>query len=105
MRRRCPQAINAEATAEARSRARSLIGGTSMIVTIHSKTIELDEDLGVAEGQDVEVQVKIVQPARKWGEGILGSAGGWVDYPEMDTIMEKIHQDRKLEWRPQMDNE
>jgi hypothetical protein len=32
---------------------------------IHGKTIELDEDLGVAEGQEVEVQVTIVQPARK----------------------------------------
>jgi hypothetical protein len=28
---------------------------------IHGKTIELDEDLGVAEGQEVEVQVTIVQ--------------------------------------------
>lgn len=27
---------------------------------VHGKTIELDEDLGVAEGQEVEVQVKIV---------------------------------------------
>ena len=42
---------------------------------IHGKTIELDEDLGVAEGQEVEVQVRIVQPARKWGEGILRTAG------------------------------
>ena len=32
---------------------------------IHGKTIELDEDLGVAEGQEVEVQVTVVQPARK----------------------------------------
>ena len=30
---------------------------------VHGKTIELDEDLGVAEGQEVEVQVKIVQPS------------------------------------------
>jgi len=72
---------------------------------IHGKTIELDEDLGVAEGQEVEVQVRIVQPARKWGDGILRSAGGWVDYPEMDAIMEKIHQERKLERRPQMEDE
>ena len=42
---------------------------------VHGKTIELDEDLGVAEGQEVEVQVRIVQPARKWGEGILRTAG------------------------------
>jgi hypothetical protein len=29
---------------------------------VHGKTIELDEDPGVAEGQEVEVQVTIVQP-------------------------------------------
>jgi hypothetical protein len=27
---------------------------------VHGKTIELDEDLGVADGQDVEVQVKVI---------------------------------------------
>jgi hypothetical protein len=62
---------------------------------IHGKTIELDEDLGVPDGQEVQVQVTIVPPARKWGEGILRSAGGWVDYPEMDAIMEKIQRGRK----------
>lgn len=72
---------------------------------VHGRSIELDEDLGVADGQEVEVQVKIVQPARKWGEGILRSAGGWADHPEMDAIMEKIQQDRKLERRPQMGGE
>ena len=55
----------------------------------------LDEDPGVSEGQEVEVQVRILQPAKNWGEGILRSAGGWADYPEMDAIMEKIHQERK----------
>jgi hypothetical protein len=72
---------------------------------VHGKTIELDEDLGVVDGQEVEVQVKLVQPAGKWGEGILRSAGGWVDHPEMDAIMEKIHRDRKLERRSQMEVE
>jgi len=62
---------------------------------IHGKTIELDEDLGVTEGQDVEVQVTIVQPARKWGEGILRTAGALADDPEWDTIMEQTHQGRK----------
>jgi len=71
---------------------------------MHGRTIELDEDLGVAEGQKVEVQVKLFQPAQKWGEGILRSAGGWADYPEMDAIMEKIHQNRKLERRPQLED-
>jgi hypothetical protein len=62
---------------------------------IHGKTIELDEDLGAAEGQEVEVQVTIVQPARKWGEGILRTAGALADDPEWVTIMEEIHRHRK----------
>jgi hypothetical protein len=66
---------------------------------VNGRTIEFDEDLGMAEGQAVEVEVKIAQPAKKWGEGILRSAGGWADHPEMDAIMEKIHQERKLERR------
>jgi hypothetical protein len=62
---------------------------------VHGKTIELDDDLGVVDGQEVEVQVRIVQPARKWGEAILRTAGALADDPEWDTIMEQIYQDRK----------
>ena len=31
---------------------------------VHGKTIELDEDLDVVDGQEVEVQVKIVQTTK-----------------------------------------
>ena len=31
---------------------------------VHGKTIELDEDLGVAEGQEVEVQVRMIGPKK-----------------------------------------
>ncbi len=72
---------------------------------VHGKTIELDEDLGVSNGQEVEVQVKLVEPVRKWGEGILRSAGGWIDHPEMDVIMEKIQQERKMDRRQQWDDQ
>jgi hypothetical protein len=72
---------------------------------VHGKIIELDEDLGVAEGQEVEVQVRIVEPARKWGEGILRTAGALADDSEWDTIMDQIYQDRKVERRPQVDDE
>jgi hypothetical protein len=61
---------------------------------VRGKTIELDEDPGVAGGQDVEVQVKLVAPAGKWGEGTPRSASGWADQPEIDDIMDRIHQDR-----------
>ncbi len=80
-----------------------------MTKTLHGKirgrTIELDEDPGVAEGQQVEVQVKIVEPARKWGDGIRRSAGGWADHPELDAIIEKIRDERKLERRPRASDE
>jgi hypothetical protein len=72
---------------------------------VRGRTIQLDEDLGVAEGQEVEIQVKVVQPTEKWGEGILRSAGGWADYPELDAILERIHSERKLERRPPTEDE
>ena len=70
---------------------------------VHGKTIELVEDPGVADGQEVELQINVVTPAKKWGDGIRRSAGGWANYPEMDVIMAKIHEQRKLERRPQSD--
>ena len=66
---------------------------------VHGRTIALDEDLGAFEGQEVEVQVKLVTKNDTWGEGIRRSAGGWNDHPEMGAIMDKIQQDRKLERR------
>lgn len=66
---------------------------------VHGRTIELTEDLGLAEGQDVEVQVKILQPTRKWGEGILRTAGALADDPHWDAVMEQIYQERKRERR------
>ena len=73
--------------------------------TVHGRTIELDEDPGVADGQKVEVQLQVGPADRKWGDGILRSAGGWAQYPELDKIMERIHQQRELERHPQMGQE
>jgi hypothetical protein len=72
---------------------------------VHGRTIELAEDPGVADGQEVELQLKVVPSHPKWGEGIRRSAGGWADYPEMEQIMERIHQERKLERRSQIEHE
>ncbi len=41
--------------------------------TIHGKTIELEEDLGVADGQKVEVQVRIPSAKNK----LPGPPPGW----------------------------
>ena len=70
---------------------------------IHGRTIELAEDLGLAEGQEVEVQVSIRPPAKNWGQGVLRTAGALADDPYWDAIMEEIYKERKIERRPQME--
>jgi hypothetical protein len=76
-----------------------------MVKAVHSKirgkTIELDEDLGLAEGQDVEIQVTALSPQKRWGEGLSRCAGllagEWTE--EDDRILEEIYRDRKQETR------
>jgi hypothetical protein len=77
---------------------------------VHGKTIELDEDIGVAEGQKVEVQVKLISPKKRlpgpppgWQPGSQRTAAGmladsWTE--EDDRILEEIYRDRKQERRP-----
>lgn len=62
---------------------------------IHGKTIELDKDPGMSEGQQVEVVLRPERADKPWGEGIRRSAGALVDYPEMDALMEEIQQRRR----------
>jgi hypothetical protein len=63
---------------------------------VHGRMIELDEDLGVAEGQEVEVQVRVISKiARTPGEGFLRTEGALADDTEWDSIMEQIHRERK----------
>ncbi|QEH32133.1 hypothetical protein OJF2_06020 [Aquisphaera giovannonii] len=69
---------------------------------IRGRIIELSEDLGLTEGQQVEVRVDVVaapEPVhvpRPWGEGLLRSAGAlaadWTD--EDDRILEQLERDR-----------
>jgi hypothetical protein len=78
-------------------------GDVRMIRTIHGvihgKTIQLDEDLGVAEGQAVEVQVRIIPAAGPQGGGLSRSAGALADDPHWDGIMAEIYEDRKRDAR------
>ncbi|HEV3118221.1 MAG TPA: hypothetical protein VGY58_14315 [Gemmataceae bacterium] len=70
---------------------------------IHGRTIELDEDPGVGDGQEVEVQVRVLpKTGRKPGEGFLRTEGALADDTEWDAIMEEIYQDRKRDRRPQV---
>ncbi len=74
---------------------------TSAHGIIRGRTIELAEDLGMDDGQPVQVDVQIVPSARQWGNGILRSAGAWKEYPELDNVMEKIQEIRHLDTRQQ----
>jgi hypothetical protein len=62
------------------------------------KLIELDEDLGLADGQDIEVRVKPINHQINWGEGLQRCAGAlateWTD--EDDRILARIHQERHM---------
>jgi hypothetical protein len=75
-----------------------------MIITqgrVHGRTIELSKDLGLADGQEVEVRVKPVPSTRSWGEGLRRCAGAlgtdWTD--EDDCILEALYQERKQDTR------
>lgn len=77
-----------------------------MTKTLHGKVrgrmIEIDEDINSLEGQDVEIQVKMISKAsHKPGDGFLRTEGALADDTEWDSIMEEIHQARKLERRMQ----
>jgi hypothetical protein len=76
---------------------------------VHGKTIELDEDLGVVEGQEVEVHVTMIHPKRRlpgpppgWQPGRPSTTAGrlaesWT--AEDDRILDEIYRDRKRETR------
>jgi hypothetical protein len=67
---------------------------------IHGKTIELDEDPGAAEGQEVQVQVTLISRSqRRPGEGFLRTEGALADDTEWDDIMKEVHEARKDERR------
>ena len=68
---------------------------------VHGKTIELDEDPGVLDGQHVEVTVRMVPTikASRTGEGFILTEGALADDPYWDAIMEEVHRERKNDSR------
>ncbi len=70
---------------------------------IHGKTIELDQDPGIGEGQRVYVQVSMSLTEEPWGEGILRSAGIAADVPGFDEAFEQVQRDRELATMPDVE--
>lgn len=79
-----------------------------MTRTIHGvvrgKTIELEENPGVAEGEAVEITIKAIPSHRPWGEGLRRCAGAlandWTE--EDDRILEQIDAERKRDPRSEI---
>jgi hypothetical protein len=71
----------------------------TIIGRIHGQSIKLDRDLGLNDGQLVEIVVRVVPTStpRKPGEGLLRTEGALADDPYWDEIMEEVHQARKTE--------
>jgi len=69
--------------------------------TVRGRTIELNEDLGLRDGQEVRVQVTPVTPAADPVDGLRRCAGAlaeeWTE--EDDRILEGIREDRKRDTR------
>ncbi len=72
---------------------------------MHGKTIDLDEDLGVVEGQEVKVQVTLIHlkkrlpgPPPGWQAGRPSATAGWLAESwtaEDDRILDEIYRERK----------
>jgi hypothetical protein len=65
---------------------------------VHGKTIELDHEVGVADGQRVAVAIQILptaRPTEAWGAGLRRCAGALAGIPGLDEDMELILRERK----------
>ncbi len=66
---------------------------------IHGKTIELEQEPGLAEGQEVTVSLRPILPP---GQGVRQSAGAWADAgEELDVWLEEMQRSRQQE-RPEL---
>ena len=72
---------------------------------VYGKTIELDEETGLSDGQEVNVIVQPVGPGEPClppGEGLRRAFGGWAEDAEaLDAYLEWNRQQRKIS-RPEM---
>ena len=65
----------------------------------HGRTIELDEDLGVPDGQEVRVTVEPVPPPGQLppGEGLRRAFGAWAsDAEDLDRFLDWNREQRKV---------
>ena len=74
-------------------------GATVLTGVIHGKTVELDKDAGLPDGQRVSV---LIQPKFQSkvpaGEGLLRAFGGWSDDPQgVDRFVDEVRRLRDID--------
>jgi hypothetical protein len=74
-------------------------GATFLSGVVHGKTVELDKDAGLPDGQRVSV---LIQPKPQLklppGEGLLRAFGGWSDDPQgVDGFVDEVRRLRDLD--------
>ena len=70
---------------------------------VHGKTIELAEEPGLPDGQQVTVilQAAAVEPAAAQGEGLRRAFASWADEgAELDDYLRQVRANRKVGRRP-----
>jgi hypothetical protein len=73
--------------------------------TVYGKTIEIDEDLGLSDGDKVSITIESSQSIQdKWGEGLRRCAGALADdWTEEDAkILKEIYRSRHSDSRPEI---
>jgi len=63
---------------------------------VHGQTIQIQEELGIADGAVVEVVVNQMEPPANWGEGIQRSAGGAAGIHGFGEAFSQIERERKV---------
>jgi hypothetical protein len=73
-----------------------MISKNNLRGVVHGKMIQLSNDPGLADGQEVEVTLRTASLPAAWGEGLHRAAGAladtWCDND--DAILDQLQQDR-----------
>lgn len=63
---------------------------------VHGRTIELEAEIGIPDGEKVQVAIHVTPKAPEpWGEGLRRCAGALAGIPGLDEDMEQIMRERK----------